>query len=384
MQIYLIALFGGIFVYLVIYIIFSSSGKEKERIRIARYFKENNADDVQEQFIRERNEEEQKNKKQRYKIVSKEFSNYIASSGLKLTAAEFIYFWLGFTLLPMILIVFMGGNVITASALGVVGFAIPPILVNKARKKREELFNKQLGEALIIIGNSLKGGFTFLQGMESISIDMQPPISKEFAKVLREIHYGVKQLDAIIEKEDKFAYVIAKAKYFYQWDGEALPFINLDDNYLVGENIILWEKLLESSGDFESLWKDEIFIMNSDDDDSIYIDVNYSDGLTITKGVVASIKGAVEKIVNQNKPVYILSLSNDVINAEKYVDLSNKLTINYGDFVLLKANIITFEPNGNQQKIELEVLDIYDIGNNEFPKDYSNAEAARIVSSLIE
>lgn len=197
MKIYLIVLFVAIFVYLVVYIISSSSGKEKERSRIARYFKVNNADSVQEQFIRERNEEEQKKKKQRFKIVSKEFSNYIASSGLKLTAAEFIYFWLSLTLIPMIIIIFFVGNILTALALCVVGFAIPPILVMRARKKRDELFNKQLGEALIIIGNSLKGGFTFLQGMESIAIDMQPPISKEFAKVLREIHYGVKQIDAL-------------------------------------------------------------------------------------------------------------------------------------------------------------------------------------------
>lgn len=197
MQIYLITLFGAIFVYLLIIIILSTSGKEKEKNRLARYFKENNANDVQEQFIREKNEEEQKKKKHKFRIVNKEFSNYIASSGLKLTAVEFIYFWLSLTIIPMIIIVFMANNIITTVAIGIIGFAIPPIIVIRSRKKRDELFNKQLGEALIIIGNSLKGGFTFLQGMESIAIDMQPPISKEFSKVLTEIHYGVKQMDAL-------------------------------------------------------------------------------------------------------------------------------------------------------------------------------------------
>lgn len=33
--------------------------------------------------------------------------------------------------------------------------------------------------------------------MESIAADMQPPISTEFAKTLREIRYGVKQEDAL-------------------------------------------------------------------------------------------------------------------------------------------------------------------------------------------
>ena len=197
MQIYLISLFGAIFVYLMINIVLSSSGREKEKNRFVRYFKENNANDVQEQFIKERSEEEQKKKKQRFKIVNKEFSNYIASSGLKLTATEFIYFWISSTIIPMAILAVMDSNIITIIAIGIIGFAIPPIVVIKSRKKRDELFNKQLGEALIVIGNSLKGGFTFLQGMESIAIDMQPPISKEFAKVLREIHYGVKQMDAL-------------------------------------------------------------------------------------------------------------------------------------------------------------------------------------------
>lgn len=197
MQIYLISLFGSMFVYFMINIILSSSDTKKEKTRLARYFKENNANDVQEEFIKERNEKEQRKKKQRFKIVNKDFSNYITSSGLKLTAIEFIYFWISLTIIPMIIIAFMAGHIITILAIGIIGFALPPIALIRSRKKRDELFNKQLSEALIIIGNSLKGGFTFLQGMESIAIDMQPPISKEFAKVLREIHYGVKQMDAL-------------------------------------------------------------------------------------------------------------------------------------------------------------------------------------------
>lgn len=197
MQIVLISVFAAITVYLLINIIYSSSGKEILRKRVEFYFKENNAEDVQEQFIREKNQEEQQKRKNRMKLISKDFANYIASSGLKLTATEFIYMWTGLTMVPMILVILVGGEILTAAALGIMGFAIPPILVGRARKKRTELFNKQLSESLIMIGNSIKGGFTFMQSMESIASDMQPPISTEFAKVLREVHYGVSQEDAL-------------------------------------------------------------------------------------------------------------------------------------------------------------------------------------------
>lgn len=189
----LIAVVIGILIYLIIYIILGSNKKEIVRKRVSRLFVENNVDDVQEQFIKERYEEEQKNKKDKFKVASKEFSNYISSSGLKLTANEFIYLWGGVTVIPMVVVTVFGGNIITAIALGLIGIAIPPILVKNAHKKREELFNKQLSESLVIMGNSLRGGFTFLQAMESVATDMQPPISSEFAKVIREIHFGVKQ-----------------------------------------------------------------------------------------------------------------------------------------------------------------------------------------------
>ncbi|MEL7649830.1 MAG: type II secretion system F family protein [Sedimentibacter sp.] len=187
----------AVLIYIVVYTGLSKNNKEQVRHRVSRYFKENNMDDVQEQFIREKTEEENKKKKQRFKLASQEFSSYIASSGIKLKPNEFIMFWAMLTLVPMILVILFGGSIVTGIALAVIGIAIPPFIINNARKKRDDLFNTQLAQATVMMGNSIKGGFTFLQSMESVAEDMQPPISTEFARVLREIHYGVKQTDAL-------------------------------------------------------------------------------------------------------------------------------------------------------------------------------------------
>lgn len=192
-----ISLIVAVLIYMILYILLSGSTTRQVRDRLAKYFKTNDVDDVQEQFIREKSEEESKRKKNRFKIASKEFSNYIVSSGLKLKANEFIYLWAGLTLIPMLLVVVLGGNIVTGIALAIIGIAIPPFLVSNARKKHDDLFNTQLGQATILMSNSIKGGFTFLQSMESVSQEMHPPISTEFAKVLREIHLGVRQEDAL-------------------------------------------------------------------------------------------------------------------------------------------------------------------------------------------
>ncbi len=197
MDVLFIAISFALLVYITLILLFSSVSNDQVRNRLSRYFKENNVNDVQEQFIKEKTEEQNKRKKERFKLASKEFSNYIISSGLKLKPNEFIYIWFGLTLIPMVLVLLLGGNIVTGIALSIIGIAIPPFVVNNARKKRENLFDKQLGDATIIMGNSIKGGFTFLQAIENIAEEMQPPISTEFAKVLREIHYGVKQHEAL-------------------------------------------------------------------------------------------------------------------------------------------------------------------------------------------
>jgi len=157
----LISLMVAVFIYLSFYILISSFGPGQARSRIKKYFTEYNVDDVQEQFIREKNKEESKRKKDRFKLASKEFSNLIASSGIRLKANEFLYFWAGLTLIPMMLVLLFSGNIITGAALSIIGISIPPSIVSNARKKREELFTKQLGDATVIMGNSIKGGFTF-------------------------------------------------------------------------------------------------------------------------------------------------------------------------------------------------------------------------------
>lgn len=192
----LISLLISVLVYIISYTFLVSYSPETVRYRLSRYFKENNVDDVQEQFIREKTEENKK-KKQKFKLVSHEFSNYILSSGIKLKPNEFIILWMSLTLVPMLLVTVIGGSIITGIALSVIGLALPPIFVNSSIKKRNDLFNAQLAQATILMGNSIKGGFTFLQSVASVAEDMQPPISTEFAKVLREIHYGVKQEDAL-------------------------------------------------------------------------------------------------------------------------------------------------------------------------------------------
>jgi len=56
--------------------------------------------------------------------------------------------------------------------------------------RRSTSFTNQLGDCLMMVANALRAGFSFLQAMEMISKEMEPPISDEFKHVMRDIGVG--------------------------------------------------------------------------------------------------------------------------------------------------------------------------------------------------
>lgn len=165
---------------------------------------------------------------------------------------------------------------------------------------------------------------------------------------------------------------IAVAQKVPKWSGEALPFLNLDDDYNVDLKIEAWEKT--GPGDFESIWKDEIEMISlgkNDDHSQGYFSIDYEDGITITKGTVATIKQEVGYVFAQKKPVYIFSLSSEVIKSGKYDSgLKNKVVIPLSDLVLLQVSFDSYDESG--KTLSLTVKEVYNINIGEYPTEHVN------------
>lgn len=185
-----IALGGALVIYTLIRILIPVWGREIINARFGKYLATNATEDIQDQVLRERREKERRNYGN-VRFISSEFADVIASSGVKLTPAEFLRLWAAATFVPVILAVVISGSAISATAAGIIGLAVPPLLLRKAINKRKEIFTLQLGEALMIIGNSLKGGFSLQQAMDSVAREMDAPLADEFAKTMREIRFGL-------------------------------------------------------------------------------------------------------------------------------------------------------------------------------------------------
>lgn len=132
------------------------------------------------------------------------FEKYAASiykelqaADIKMRPEEFSIIWLLIAVVPACLVVLFSGSSIIALMLSVIGLILPLMVIKVKQKARVKKFDEQLSDALIIACSSLKSGLSFTQSMETISRDMDAPISTEFAQVLAEMNMGASMDEAL-------------------------------------------------------------------------------------------------------------------------------------------------------------------------------------------
>lgn len=68
----------------------------------------------------------------------------------------------------------------------IIGFFIPELVLERKKSVRLSKLNSQLPEALNIIANGVRAGFSFTQALGTVTKEISGPISYEFNKVLRD------------------------------------------------------------------------------------------------------------------------------------------------------------------------------------------------------
>ncbi|KGK89822.1 hypothetical protein DP73_09320 [Desulfosporosinus sp. HMP52] len=127
----------------------------------------------------------------------------LIQGNVPLRGAEFLALqWL------LVLLFFLTGLILTreiygALILSVVGWIVPRVWLRSAQKKKRRQFNNQLADALLVLANSLKAGFSLLQAMEMVSQEMSNPISGEFQLALKEMIYGTATETALIHLSER-------------------------------------------------------------------------------------------------------------------------------------------------------------------------------------
>jgi len=124
-------------------------------------------------------------------------SRDLARADLRLKVSEYLFIWAA-AIVGTPVFMFLAGfalpafqNPILLLVGAVLGFILPRWYVKRRQGKRINQFNKQLPDTITLIANALRAGSSFLQAIELVVREARPPISTEFARVIREVNLGL-------------------------------------------------------------------------------------------------------------------------------------------------------------------------------------------------
>ncbi len=133
-------------------------------------------------------------------LVNEERGNSIATelarADLRLTPGEYVALNLATVLLGGVVGLALGGGANTTGFIfaligALIGFYGPRVYVRFLQGRRLNAFNNQLGDTIVLLSNSLRSGYSFLQSMETASREISPPMSSEIQRVTREVGLGL-------------------------------------------------------------------------------------------------------------------------------------------------------------------------------------------------
>lgn len=117
---------------------------------------------------------------------------------IKMKPLEFVKISLAAGLITGILLYLISGNLLFLFIGFFVGYKVPEVILEIVRKKRVRRLNSQLPQALGLLANGLRAGYSFPQAMAVITKEMEAPIADEFGKILRENAYGKPMEEALV------------------------------------------------------------------------------------------------------------------------------------------------------------------------------------------
>ena len=117
----------------------------------------------------------------------------------------------GFLLLGLV----MFSTKLLALPFAAAGFFLPTLIVRSKKKAILKKIDQQLPDTIMLLSNSLKAGYSFMQAVDVASKELPPPISSEFKQLLKEVNLGVntetalESLSGRVQSEDMKLVILA-------------------------------------------------------------------------------------------------------------------------------------------------------------------------------
>jgi tight adherence protein B len=118
-------------------------------------------------------------------------------SGLPVTGSEYSMLIFSTALASFALVFLLTFNFVRAAIIALLWCGMTSYYLYHMGQKRIKAFNAQLGDAIMMMSNAVRAGFTFQQAMDIVAKEMAAPISVEFGRALNESKLGIPLEEAL-------------------------------------------------------------------------------------------------------------------------------------------------------------------------------------------
>ncbi|MDH4170475.1 MAG: type II secretion system F family protein [Acidimicrobiia bacterium] len=129
----------------------------------------------------------------------------LEQANLPFKAAEALMFYAASAVVSVLLAFVLKGDPKLAITVLLLGIVAPVVTVKFMAARRRKKFVSQLPDTLTLLAGTLKAGYSFMQGLESVSRESEDPIAEELRKVVTEAQLGRPVEEALDMSADRMS-----------------------------------------------------------------------------------------------------------------------------------------------------------------------------------
>lgn len=127
----------------------------------------------------------------------------ISSAYWEITDIEYILIRVSLTVVTFALSWIIFGSVLAGLFISVIAIMVPPILLDRAIIRRQNKFQDQLLDVLVLVKGAVQSGYSLMQALDLAVNEVPPPASEEFGRVLHEVRLGISTEDALLNLSER-------------------------------------------------------------------------------------------------------------------------------------------------------------------------------------
>ena len=127
----------------------------------------------------------------------------ISSANWPITETEYLLVRLWGAIFGMALGWWVSKNPFPGIGLAIVAYLVPGVLLKWSMQRRQEAFERQMVDILVLISGAVRAGYSLVQSLEVVVRELKAPASEEISRVLREISLGLPASQALLNLYDR-------------------------------------------------------------------------------------------------------------------------------------------------------------------------------------